>query len=42
MRQVSYYKMRQLLQIASILSQNATFIANASVHNANLKYIGRF
>ena len=42
MRQVSYYKMRQLLQIASILLQNATLIANASVHNASLKYIGRF
>ena len=40
MRQVSYYKMRQLLQIASILLQNAKFIANVSVHNVSLKYIG--
>ena len=40
MRQVSYYKMRQLLQIASILLQNAKFIANVSFHNVSLKYIG--
>ena len=35
MRQVFYYTMRQLLQIASILLQNLTFITNTSVHSAS-------